>query len=119
MFLTLTGCGKTQYDFIQSVDNIVKVEVVLIVEIKDIYTEQEVTVIKDIPKSNFDKFISDFKSIDCFKRFGDPGSIHPGQKGFKITYYAQGRHESTKYFSTGYYGFDKEHFNKLIDKYSQ
>ena len=123
----LSSCEKTEYPFNQSEENIVKVEVILMGELQGLYTEHEVTVIKEVSLKD-SKFIDDFRKIDCKRAFGDPAELTPGDKGFKVIYKngdyqiitqsTQGRHRSGKYFNTGYYSFDEEQFNDLIEKYS-
>lgn len=124
-----TGCGKTEYKLNQSVENIVKVEVILMGEIHDPYTKHEVTLIKEISINEVNTFIDDFKNVECFDVFGDPKTLFAGDKGFKvtytngdyeiITYYAQGSYKKGKYLSSeGYHYFDEEQFNNLVEKYS-
>ncbi len=122
-----SSCERTEYPFNQATANIVKVEVIKNGELQGLYTEHEVTVIKEVSLKD-SEFIDDFRKIECKRGFGDPSVLTPGDKGFKIiykngdyeiiTYRAQGRHSSGKYFDTGYYDFDEEQFNDLIEKYS-
>ena len=60
----LTGCGKTKYEFMQPIDNIEKIDVVMLGEIKNPYTEHEATLIKEISKDSIDDFLGDLN--DCF-----------------------------------------------------
>ncbi|KAF0092086.1 MAG: hypothetical protein FD141_270 [Fusobacteria bacterium] len=123
----LSSCERAEYPFNQNTENIVKVEVILMGELQGLYTEHEVTVIKEVSLKD-SKFLDDFRKIECKRGFGDPTVLTHGDKGFKIiykngdyeiiTYGAQGRHRSDKYFSTGYYNFDEEQFNDLVEKYS-
>lgn len=128
LIIFATGCGKDEYPFKQAEENIVKVEVVLNGELQDLYTEHEVTLIKELSLQDISKFIDDFRKIECTRGFGDPAELTPGDKGFKIIYEngdyeiitqdAQGRHQKDKYFNNGKYYFDEEQFNDLLEKYS-
>ena len=123
-----TGCGKKQYPFMQSVSNIVKIEVIIMGEIHDPYTKHEYTLIKALSLNENNKFIDDLKNIECKRMFGDPQTLTTGHQGFKINYSngeyeiiaytAQGEHTNGKYLSNGYYLFDEEQFNDLLEKYS-
>ncbi len=123
-----SSCERTEYPFKQSEENIVKVEVILMGELQDLYTEHEVTVINEVSLKDISEFIDDFRKIDCKRAFGDPAELTPGDKGFKVIYEngdyqiitrsAQGRHQNDKYFNNGYYSFNEEQFNELIENYS-
>ncbi len=123
-----TGCGKTEYPFKQATENIVKVEVIIMGEIHDPYTKHEYKLIKELSFDDNNKFIDDLKNIECKRKFGDPQTLTTGHQAFKInysngeyeiiTYIAQGVHTNGKYLSNGYYGFDEEKFNDLVEKYS-
>lgn len=128
--LFTTGCGKTNYPLMQSISNIVKIEVIVMGEIHDPYTKHEYTLIKEVSLKDISKLIKEFRKIECKKGFGDPKVLRSGDIGFRIVYnngdyelitsYGQGSHSSGKYLSSeGYYSFDKEQFELLIEKYSK
>ena len=121
----------TEYPFMHSQDDIVAISVVSMYgdENNEIITD-EINVIDDIPM-----FIEDLRLVTCKFKFGDPASANDNLavplSVIKITYgngdyeligrfgqstYVESEDEFSYY--AGFYTFDREEFDDLIEKYS-
>ena len=63
-------------------------------------------------------FLSDFRDVKCNTFFGDPRGVYEGDIVVKITY-DNGEYELIRSLGRGFYSFDQEQFNDLIEKYSR
>ena len=129
-----TGCeNRAQYELIQTVDAIDKIELVRIErgdENMIAYGDTNRYIpIQEVSKEMYSEFISDFKSLDCYEYRTDPGCIFPGIQGIRISYSngdyevisedAQSSLRGDRYRDYGYYYFDHDEFVDFLDKYFQ
>ena len=122
VLIFMSGCEKkAEYEFLQPNENIVKIEYVT-----DWYNNETI-LINELSKDKTEKFLIDFKNIDCYTYFTDPGSIEPGEDAIKITYTngefelinrtGQELYKDEKFKYLGLYYFDSEQFQDFINKY--
>ncbi|WMJ23162.1 hypothetical protein RBG61_00460 [Paludicola sp. MB14-C6] len=130
----ITGCNTTtDYKFIQSNDKIAKIEIVIISDAGDHDGNllSEVQPITDVKKELIEEdgknLIEDLKIVDCYKIHNPPRYIITGLEAIKISYdngdyelisyRAQASYQNGIYNRASRHGFDKDQFNKLLDKY--
>ena len=133
LLFILFGCHKiVEYHFLQSEENIARIEIVRIENddnIPILKSDPFVHVLLvEIPQDKIDDFIGDFTHLLCYEYFSDPGSIFPNDMAIKITYNnddyelisedAQATFQKNKFKGYGYYYFDHDDFIQLLAKYS-
>ena len=125
---SLVACSyKTNYRFLNSVDEICNIE---LVEFNSLRYTEDWDYITSVFISDVNAFIEDFKRVQCREFFGDPQGVEGNNRGIKITYsnsefeiisssgqikYRLGA--KIRYYA-GYHSFDDDEFNSLINKWS-
>ena len=122
ILMFISGCDRrAEYEFLQPNENISKIEYVTA------WYNKEAIVIKELNKDQFEEFLLDFNYLECYKYFTHPGSLLPGDNAIKTTYINGdfeliNENEQATYIDGifkdyGYYYFDNEQFQELINKY--
>ena len=125
-----TSCRvHTTYDFLNTEEEISKVEIVKLGEFDRDSTEYEETVLAVV--EDIDAFLNDFSELNCYVYFGDPLGVDTDEIVIKFIYtnneyelvnfMGQAKYDSEKKFTNyaGYRVFDEEPFNEFISKYIQ
>lgn len=128
--LLLTSCsGKTDYQFLNSESNIVSIEIGYVEEIntENVITQDFIT-INTLTNDQFTIILEELRKIECFMYFTDPKTLKNGSNGIKITYNngdfeiigadGQAKYKDGYYRTDGYYYFDDDMFQELIDNWS-
>ena len=122
----MTSCkAKIKYSFLNPITNICAIKIVEVGadDSQGINEQTEIMVIEDIKA-----FIDDFTQLSCFKVYTDPLGVAPFEIAIKIIYSnddyelissnGQARYTKKKYKNyVGYYYFNDDEFDELIDKY--
>lgn len=126
----LSSCnGKTNYGFLYPEDDIISIEIGYVedINVNDEIT-QEFIVIKTLMNDKFSLFLGEFNDVACFKYYTDPGTLRNESNGIKITYingdfeiigkHGQAKYKDGNYRTYGYYYFDDDMFQELLDNWS-
>lgn len=126
--ILLMGCEKkVDYEFLHSLD---EVSVIEIVKVNDVYENDELKQEKMSEIENINEFFMEFQNLDCYSIYTDPQGIEGEQEIIKITYEngeyelidvdGQATYTHSKKFKNyrGYYYFEQDQFDELINKYS-
>ncbi|KAF0091863.1 MAG: hypothetical protein FD141_47 [Fusobacteria bacterium] len=128
LMIFTTGCEqKVEYKFLQNIENIEKIEVVIFGESKS-SLQPELTIKNELSDESISEFLKDFSDLECYKYLTDPGRLSIGDTVLKISYSngeyelinedAQGRFKNNKYIGIGKYYFDDKLFYELLSKYT-
>ena len=112
----LSACVKGSYEFLNDESEISTIEIVRLCEYdreNNCFKEQLISTVQD-----HSAFLSDFRDVKCNTFFGDPRGVYEGDIVVKITY-DNGEYELIRSLGRGFYSFDQEQFNDLIEKYSR
>ena len=132
--LCLSGCfTDVDYDFIQPSENIVKVELVIVIDTQEPIKKPlneilpEFTVISELQDSEYVSFVDDLKNISFNRFYTDPGYMFSGEEAIKIIYAngdyelindaAQATYQNKKYERTGYYCITRKDYSELKSRY--
>ncbi len=127
IILFASACVKKEFEFTQAIKNVEKIEVILIGMPVIAENRHEQTILYELTKSEFASAIEAILDLDSDRLYTSPATLFPDMKAFKITYkngdyeiinnFAQGSLINGIYKAEGYYTFDIDEFNELIDKY--
>lgn len=127
ILLFSSACMKNEFNFIQPIENVEKVEVILIGLPVMSENRHEETILYELKQIEYKGALEAILDLDSDRLYTSPVSLFPDMKAFKITYKngdyeiinnsGQGTLINGKYKPEGYYTFDHTKFNELIGKY--